>query len=110
MADPRRGLPGILEAAGLWLPVTLLALTLAGMLAWNTHQLVRERETLATVRAGQEASVEEGRKVRAQLDVLAGRVGQLAGAGNPQIQRIVDDLRRQGISINVPGGGAGPPR
>jgi hypothetical protein len=86
--------------ARLALPVFLVALALVVLLSFQTVLLTRERSALAQLRTGQEPTIAESVRVRQQLESLANGVAKLAQEGNASAKSIVEDLRRQGITIN----------
>jgi hypothetical protein len=83
-----------------WLAVFLLAGAMLAWLGFQTFQLARERSTLHTIRANQEATIVQAQRVRSQLDSIARRTLELAQQGNPGAAAIVDQLARRGITIN----------
>jgi len=84
------------------LQLALLTLALFVMVVFQTVQLVRERSTLAEVWANQEPTIQEGVRLRRQLDALATETARLAADGDVGASAIIDDLRRQGITIKPP--------
>jgi hypothetical protein len=85
--------------------LALVALALLLVAVLETAQLATQYETLSGVRAAQEPSVSEVGKVRRQLDALAGETARLAAAGNADAQAVVDEMRRQGITLRPPAEG-----
>ena len=85
----------------LFAPVLLLALSLVAMTGFQTWQLVQQQGNLETVRANQETAVQESQRVRAQLQSLTRGTADLAAAGNPNAQRVVDELARQGVTLTA---------
>jgi hypothetical protein len=90
------------ERSRVYLPVVLLATAFFLMVGFQTSQLIREHDNLVTMRASQEATLQQAVKLRQQLDTLVGKTAQLADEGDPGARSIVDDLRRQGITIKPP--------
>ena len=88
------------NVASAFVPLLMFALTIAVWFGFQTVQLWRERETLASARSAQEKSVEDARKMRTALDQLARGTAVLADKGNPNAKLIVDELKRRGITIN----------
>jgi len=82
--------------------LALVALALLLVAVLETAQLATQYETLSGVRAAQEASVSEVGRVRRQLDALAGETARLAASGNADAQAVVDEMRRQGITLHPP--------
>lgn len=83
-----------------FIPMLLAALTLAGWFAFQTVQLLGERQQLTTLRASQEAQVDAATKLRGSLDAMASATARLADAGNVNARLLVDELRQRGITIN----------
>jgi hypothetical protein len=90
---------------GTKIQVTLLTLALFVMVAFQTVQLIRERGNLGNVWASQEPTIQEGIKLRKQLDTLANETARLAAAGDAGASAIIEELRRQGITVKPPGDG-----
>lgn len=84
-----------------FLPILGLALTLLLLAAFQTAQLSMDRDVLVTVKNNQDAAVSESKKVRTQFESIAKSTGQLAANGNSNAQMIVEQLRKQGITINL---------
>lgn len=81
-------------------PLLLLAVALVGWFAFQTLQLINERQQLEALRVSQGPQVEAAGKVRASLDTVAVATARLADAGNANARLLVDELRRRGIVIN----------
>jgi uncharacterized protein YggE len=84
------------------LPVALLAVAFLAAIGFQTLELMRDRNTLSGVYAGQEAAVEQTLRLRNSVDAFAGDTAKLAQAGDPQAKQVVDALRSQNISIRPP--------
>jgi hypothetical protein len=100
------------EARGLWplqLSVLALAAALVGLTLVHCFELFSDRETLAALRQQQEPIVQESQKLRQQLTALAGRTAQLAQDGDAGARSVVEQMRRQGITLQPPAPNAGPP-
>jgi hypothetical protein len=80
-------------------PLALLVLGFVLMVGFQTVQLIRERGNLFEIQLAQESTVQEGAKLRQQLDSLAGKTASLADAGNPRAKAVIEEMRRQGITI-----------
>jgi hypothetical protein len=85
------------------IPLTILAVALFLMVGFQTIQLIRERDNLAEARGTQQPAVQQALKMRQQLEALAGKTAQLAAEGDAGARAIVEDLRRQGITVKPPG-------
>ncbi len=84
------------------LQLALLTVALFVMVAFQSVQLIRERSNLAELWTNQEPTIQEGLKLRRQLDALAGETARLAADGDAGAGTIIDDLRRQGITVKPP--------
>lgn len=84
----------------LWPAVTFLTIALLTWVGFQTFQIVRERVALQRLKTGQEASLRQAGKVRAQLDSIARRTLELAQQGNPGAAAIVEELAKRGVTIN----------
>ena len=98
------------DARSPFLPLLLLTIALLLWVGFQTTQLWRERSNLQTVRANQEAPIEQSTKLRSQLDSIARRTAELAGQGNTGARTIVEELRKRGITINPSAPPVPPPR
>jgi hypothetical protein len=91
------------KAAGgggpLSIPLGLLVLGFVLMVGFQTLQLIRERSNLFEIQLAQEPTIQEGAKLRQQLDSLAKKTAALAEAGNAGAKAVVEEMRRQGITI-----------
>lgn len=89
-----------------FLPLLILMLSVGVWTAFQTWQLSRESTTLATLRANQQAQLDQAQKVRQTLDQLASETQKLADAGNANARLVIEELRKRGITINRPQPGA----
>jgi hypothetical protein len=85
--------------------LALVTLALFVMVAFQSVQLIRERSNLGDVRANQEPTIQEGVKLRKQLETLANETARLAAAGDAGATAIIEELRRQGITVKPPADG-----
>jgi len=90
---------------GTKIQLALVTLALFVMVAFQSVQLIRERGNLAELRTNQEPTIQEGFKLRKQLDTLANETARLAADGDAGASAIIDDLRRQGITVKPPADG-----
>ncbi len=84
----------------IFIPLSLLA---ASWLLWTVFQmvmLINEGSNLKTLKANQEATVQQAVKLRAQLDSIAAKTADLAAKGNSGAKTIVDELKKRGVTIN----------
>ncbi len=84
----------------LWLPVVLVVVSLFVLMAFETGQAIHDRGALADLRRSQEPTVQEAIRLRQQLELLAGKTAQLAAEGDEGAKTIVDQMRRQGVTLN----------
>jgi hypothetical protein len=91
--------PVLSEYRRLQIPLALVVLGFFIMIVFQTVQLFREHGQIDSVRAAQEPTIQEGTRLRQQLDSLASKLAQLADAGNANAKAIIDELRRQGITV-----------
>jgi hypothetical protein len=89
------------RAEWLSIPLGLLVLGFVLMVGFQTVQLIRERGNLFEIQFAQEPTVQEGTKLRQQLDSLAKNTAALADAGNPGAKAVIEEMRRQGITIKA---------
>jgi hypothetical protein len=73
---------------------------MVGWFAFQTYQLVREQGVLQSVRVAQEPTIEQAKKLRAQLEIISKKLLELAQQGNPGAAQIVEELARRGVTIN----------
>ena len=84
-----------------FVPLLILAVTYLAWTVFQTMTLIKERETLTTLRTNQEQQIQNSKKLRENLDKLAKDTRVLADRGNPGARMIVDELRKRGITINL---------
>ncbi len=90
------------QAGELSLPVILVVVSLFVLMAFETGQAIHDRSALQDLRGSQETTVEEAVKLRQQLQTLAGKTAELAAAGDPGAQGVVDQMKRQGVTLSAP--------
>lgn len=90
------------EARRLLAPVLILAVALFTMVGVRSVELFQQHDSLVALRGSQESAIAEAQKIRQQLSALAEKTAQLANAGDTNARAIVEQLRRQGITINPP--------
>jgi len=81
------------------LPVAFLAVAFVLLLGFQMAQLIREGRAIGQVRTAQEPTVQEGLRLRAQLNSIAGKTAALADTGNASAKAIIEDMRKLGISV-----------
>jgi regulatory protein YycI of two-component signal transduction system YycFG len=87
---------------GLRVPVILLVVSLFVFMAFETGQAIHDRSALSEVRRSQEPTVQEAIKIRQQLETLAGKTAQLAGEGDEGAKAVIDEMKRQGVTLAPP--------
>ena len=92
-----------------FVPMLLLTLAVGVGLAFQTAQLLTERQQLAAAQATLDVQLQGATKLRAALDGLATATAKLATEGNANARVIVEELRKRGITINPPLAPAAPP-
>jgi hypothetical protein len=90
------------EPGGWWLPVVIVAVSFFVLIAFETGYAIHDRDALAEQQRLQEPAVQEAIKLRQKLEGLAGKTAQLAADGDEGAKAIVDQMKRQGISISAP--------
>jgi len=83
-------------------PLALVAVSLFLLMTFQTVQMIRDHGTLTNLRTSQETTVQESIKLRKQLETLAGKTAQLAADGDAGARTVVEQMRRQGVSLTTP--------
>ena len=78
----------------------LLALALLVQMGSAAFYAHRDKQTLQTAIANQEAAISETRKVRQQLNTITGKTVQLAQQGNVNAARIIEKMRAAGVNLS----------
>jgi hypothetical protein len=89
-----------------FVPVLISLLALLAYFGAQVWESLRAREALRAVHASQQQTVDNAAKLRGSLDALAADTQRLANAGNASAGVLVDELRKRGVTINVPVPGA----
>jgi hypothetical protein len=89
-------------SGGVSAPLVLVVLSLFVLMAFENWQAIRDRSALAHLMNAQQQSLEQGAKLRQQLQVLAGQTAQLAQAGDAGAKSVVDQMKAQGVTLAVP--------
>jgi len=97
-----RGGSGDPALGGWWLPIALVVGSFFVLMAFETSYAIHDRDALADQRKLQEPAVEEAVKLRQKLELLAGKTAQLAADGDESAKSIVDQMKRQGITLSPP--------
>ena len=90
------------QAGELSLPVILVVVSLFVLMAFETGQAIHDRSALEELRRSQLTTVGEAVKLRQQLQALAGKTAELAAAGDAGAKSVVDQMKRQGVTLAVP--------
>src|ERR1019366_6296857 len=85
---------------GSFVPLLLGLVTLVLWFGFQTTQLLKERDTLSTLRNNQTTIYNTAQKMRTQLDAIAAETARLAQAGNPHATEIINTLKARGITID----------
>ena len=92
--------------------IALAVLTAAFFLlvGFQTFELIWARNNLMTAQVQQEPAIQQGQKIRNQLQALAQGTLKLSNEGDENARVIVDNLRQQGVTINPPAAAPAPAR
>jgi Tfp pilus assembly protein PilO len=85
-----------------WLPIILVVVAFFVLMAFETGYAIHDRQALADQQRSQEPVVQEGLKLRQQLETLAGKTAQLAAEGDEGAKTVVDQMKRQGVNLAAP--------
>jgi hypothetical protein len=95
-----RGDRGLMAAPSL--PLVLVVLSLFVLMVYETGQTIHDRGSLAELRRTQEPMVQAAAKVRSQLEALASETAELARDGDEGAKKVVEQMRRQGVTLAPP--------
>jgi len=82
-----------------------LVLVVTSMLllaAFQTIEVLQARVNLTELYAAQDVQLQEAGKVRHQYEALAAGVQELAGEGNASAKSVIDEMRRDGVTLPAP--------
>jgi hypothetical protein len=82
------------------LGLLLAAMTIVIATGFSMLQSFDDRATLRLAMTNLDGPLQQGQRVKAQIETIAKSVARLADQGNPNAREVVDALRRQGITIN----------
>ena len=85
---------------GPFLPLTLIIVTILVWTSFEAVQLRQQRNILNDAKTNQQTLIEQAQRIRSQLDSIAGQTAKLAEKGNSNASLIVEELRKNGITIN----------
>ena len=94
--------PGSPAPGGWWLPVLIIAVSFFVLMAFETSYAIHDRDGLADQQRLQEPAVQEAIKLRQKIEGLAGKTAQLAADGDEGAKAVVDQMKRQGITMSPP--------
>ena len=84
------------------LPLVFVLLSIFLLVVFQTYQSLRDRSSLSELRSAQETTVQEGVKVRQQLETLARETAKLAADGDAGAREVADLMQRQGVKLTPP--------
>ena len=87
------------ERRGSSLPLVLTIVALLVWFAFQSIQLVLERNNLTALRGNMEAPMQESQKMQGQLQALISKTAELANQGNASAKAVVNELEKRGIPI-----------
>jgi len=87
------------EKRGSSLPLILTMVSVLIWFAFQTLQLVFERNNLTALKANFESAMQESQKMQSQLQSLVSKTVELAQQGNPAAKAAVEELEKRGIPI-----------
>src|ERR1700722_15648666 len=90
------------------LPLALVSFTLFLLLAFQTMQSLRDRDTLHQAKTQQDKPFEEVQKLQSQLSALALGTKKLADGGDKGAEGIIAQLKQAGIVVGEPTAAAKP--
>ena len=79
--------------------LVLLVVSMLLLVAFRTVEIVHNRINLADTREAQEKPLQEAAKLRHQFEALSAGVVELATAGDPGAKTVIEELRRDGITL-----------
>jgi|GEM_PF-1559179 len=85
-----------------FIPMLLMSLALTSWLAFQSAQQFKERQQLGQLEAILEPQLQAATKLRASLDLMATSTAKLASDGNGNARVVVEELRKRGVTINLP--------
>jgi len=109
MTDTTTATTKPLTVSHILFPLSLLAFVIFLMMAFQTSQILRDRDALHIAKDQQNKPLEESQKLQTQLDALAVGTQKLAGQGDKNAQAIIDRMKQLGIVVNMPKSDASAP-
>jgi hypothetical protein len=87
------------ERRGSSLPLLLTMVAVLIWFAFQTLQLVVDRNNLTALKANFESAMQESQKMQSQLQSLVSKTVELAQQGNPAAKAAVEELEKRGFPI-----------
>ena len=87
------------EKRGSTLPLLLTMVSVLIWFAFQTLQLVVERNNLTALKANFDSAMQESQKMQSQLQSLVSKTVELAQQGNPAAKTAVEELEKRGMPI-----------
>lgn len=87
------------EKTGSILPFVITLAALFIYFSFQTLQLVVERSNLASIKASQEAALQEAQKIQAQFKTLISKTSELAEQGHAGAKMVMEGLQSQGLGF-----------
>ncbi|MBV8938174.1 MAG: hypothetical protein JO320_19900 [Alphaproteobacteria bacterium] len=84
------------------MPIVLLVVSLFVLMSFETGYAIHDRDSLAEQRRLQEPIVQEAIKLRQKVETLAAKTAQLAADGDEGAKAVVEQMKRQGITLSPP--------
>jgi hypothetical protein len=89
--------PAVAAQAYSSLPFILTLTALLLFFAFQTIQMLAERNNLAMVKSSQDAAIQEAQKVQAQFKNLVNKTKELADQGHAGAKMVMDELFQRGV-------------
>ena len=83
-----------------FVPLLMLAASVAVWMGFSTMQLMDQREALQTAGEKQQPIIDKATKMRSQLGSIGEQLASLRDQGNPGAIDILDQLQKAGIKLN----------
>jgi hypothetical protein len=93
---------GRLRRDNLPAPLVLVVISLFVLMVFETGEALRDRGALADLMRAQQPSIDQGTKIRQQLESLAGKTVALAAAGDSGAKSVLDQMKAQGVTLSAP--------
>ncbi len=90
------------KGADFFVPLLLVVFSVLLMVVGQLIQIMQERDQLAARKASQEKPLQESANVRNQFDSVTTGMARLAAQGNPHAAMLLEELKKQGVTINLP--------